>query len=264
MDAPLNNSDQLALQTIDLTVHYEKTPVLWEVNLAIPQGKLVAIIGPNGAGKSTLIKTAMGLVPPASGKVLFLGESLQQQRQRIAYVPQRESVDWDFPITVRDLVLMGRYPRLGLFHWPRQADRMAADDYLAKVGMSAYADRQINQLSGGQQQRAFLARALMQEADIYFLDEPFSGIDMATERVIMQLMQKMQEHGKTLFVVHHDLSTVQNYFDWVIILNMRLVAAGPVEEVFHAGTLDSAYGKSPLLFDTVLKLSRQKNSGIAL
>lgn len=257
-------NQQPALQTVDLTVHYEKTPVLWEINLSIPPGNLVAIVGPNGAGKSTLIKTAMGLLPSASGNVLFYGESLKKQRHRIAYVPQRESVDWDFPITVRDLVLMGRYARLGLFRWPRQADLTAADSYLAKVGMSAYADRQINQLSGGQQQRAFLARALMQEAELYFLDEPLSGIDIATEHIIMQLMRHMQAQGKTLFVVHHDLSTVQSYFDWVIILNMRLVAAGPVAEVFHTETLSQAYGKSPALFDTALKLSRQTSSGMPL
>jgi manganese/zinc/iron transport system ATP- binding protein len=245
-----------------LTVNYDKTPVLWDISLSIPQGVLVGIVGPNGAGKSTLIKAALGLVKPISGKVEFFGHPLNRVRQKVAYVPQRESVDWDFPVTVRDLVVMGCYGRLGIFNRPREADWTAANQYLELVGMSEYANRQISQLSGGQQQRVFLARALMQEADIYFMDEPFTGVDLATETVIIQLLQQLRAKGKTLFVVHHDLNTVENYFDWVILLNMRLIAYGPTHESFTPDYLHATYGKSYALFDEALKLSQQKQTGI--
>lgn len=254
--------DKPAFQTYQMTVNYDKTPVLWDISLEVPPGKLVGIIGPNGAGKSTLIKTALGIIQPISGRVEFFGASLAEVRQRVAYIPQRESVDWDFPITVRDLILMGRYGQLGTFRWPRAADRAAVDHYLEVVGMTAYADRQISQLSGGQQQRAFLARALLQEADIYFMDEPFAGIDLATEHVIMNLLRKLKEDGKTIFVVHHDLNNVESYFDWVIMLNMRLVACGPVNQVFNPDTLNETYGKSYSLFDEALKLSSEKLKGV--
>lgn len=244
-----------------LTVNYDKTPVLWDISLSIPSGVLVGIVGPNGAGKSTFIKAALGLVKPMSGKVEFLGHPLKKVRQKIAYVPQRESVDWDFPVTVRELVVMGRYGRLGLFHSPREADWAAADHYLGLVGMSGYADRQISQLSGGQQQRAFLARALLQEADVYFMDEPFTGIDLATETVIVQLLRQLRDKGKTVFVVHHDLNTVESYFDWVILLNMRLIAYGPIQEFFTSHYLNATYGKSYALFDEALRLSQQKRTG---
>lgn len=250
-----------ALQVYQLTVNYDKTPVLWDISLEIPKGALVGIIGPNGAGKSTFIKAVLGLVKPISGKVEFFGQNLKETRSKIAYVPQRESVDWDFPITVRDLVLMGRYGKLGLFHKPRAADWAAADHYIEMVGMAPYSHRQISQLSGGQQQRVFLARALIQEADIYFMDEPFAGIDLATETMIMQLLRKLKEEGKTVFVVHHDLNTVESYFDWVMLLNMRLVACGPVQLVFNGDTLNLTYGKSYALFDEVLKLSQNKMTG---
>lgn len=253
---------QPALQVHQLSVNYDKTPVLWDISMEVPTGMLVGIVGPNGAGKSTFIKTVLGLVKPISGKVEFFGMPLKEARGRIAYVPQRESVDWDFPITVRDLVLMGRYGRLGLFHWPRQADWAAADHYLERVGMAQYADRQINQLSGGQQQRVFLARALLQEADIYFMDEPFAGIDLATETVMMNLLRQLKSQGKTVFVVHHDLNTVESYFDWVMLLNMRLVACGPLSLVFNPDTLNTTYGKSYALFDEVLKLSQNKTKGV--
>lgn len=245
-----------------LTVNYDKTPVLWDISLSIPPGVLVGIIGPNGAGKSTLIKAALGIVKPISGKVDFFGQPLKKVRQQVAYVPQRESVDWDFPVTVRDLVVMGRYGRLGLFRRPREADWAAADHYLNLVGMSSYRDRQISQLSGGQQQRAFLARALLQEADVYFMDEPFTGIDLGTETVIVQLLQQLRTNGKTVFVVHHDLNTVENYFDWVILLNTRLIAYGPTKEFFTPPFLNATYGKSYALFDEALKLSQQKQAGI--
>jgi manganese/zinc/iron transport system ATP- binding protein len=253
---------ELALQVHQLTVHYDKTPVLWDISLSVPCGNIVGIIGPNGAGKSTLIKTALGLVQPISGKVEFFGRPLSEFRRRVAYVPQRESVDWDFPITVQDLVMMGRYGTLGLCRWPRKADEAAVAHCLNLMGLTTYADRQISQLSGGQQQRAFIARALVQEADIYFMDEPFVGIDMATEAVIMQTLHELKTKGKTVFIVHHDLNTVESYFDWIIMLNMRLVACGTVTEVFNGDTLNMAYGKSYALFDEALKLSQSKVTGI--
>lgn len=250
-----------ALAATQLTVNYDKTAVLWDVTFEVPAGHLVGIVGPNGAGKSTLIKTAMGLLTPMTGKVEFFGSPLKQVRRRVAYVPQRESVDWDFPITVRNLVLMGRYGRLGFLKWPRRADHDAADHYLNMVGMSEYADRQISQLSGGQQQRAFLARALLQEADVYLLDEPFTGIDLASETVIMNLLRKLRSQGKTIFVVHHDLNTVDSYFDWIILLNMRLIACGSVDEVYTAELLNATYGKSYALLDQALRLSKSQSTG---
>ncbi len=251
-----------ALEISQMSVNYGKTPALWDISLSIPQGLLVGIIGPNGAGKSTLVKAALGLITPLSGNVEFFGKSLKQQRQKIAYVPQRESVDWDFPITVAELVLMGRYGKLGLWRRPGAADKAAAEHYLETVGMSAYSRRQISQLSGGQQQRVFLARALLQEADVYFMDEPFTGVDLATETTIVQLLQQLRLKGKTVFVVHHDLNTVDRYFDWVMMLNIRLIACGKVEDVFNPQNLYASFGKSYALFDEALKLSQQKQSGI--
>lgn len=254
--------NKFALEVHQLSVSYDKNPVLWDISLQIPAGKLVGIIGPNGAGKSTLLKAALGLIKPISGKIDFFGLPLKQMRQRVAYIPQRETVDWDFPITVEDLVLMGRYGRLGLFRWPRKADIAAANHYMEMVGISQFAKRQISQLSGGQQQRAFLARALLQEADIYFMDEPFTGIDLATESVIVSMLKKLIQQGKTVFVVHHDLNSVESYFDWAILINMRLVAYGPISEVFTSDTLNATYGKSYALFGEALKLSQSKIVGL--
>lgn len=261
-DLPHHQEIPFALEVFQLNVNYGKTPILWDLTFQVPAGKIVGIVGPNGAGKSTFIKAALGLVTPISGKVEFFGRPLKDVRRSIAYVPQRESVDWDFPITVKDLVLMGRYGNLGLLRRPSQADRAAVDHSLHLVGMSAYADRQISQLSGGQQQRVFIARALVQDADIYFMDEPFSGIDIATENAIVNILHQLKEKGKTVFVVHHDLNTVEAYFDWLILLNMRLVACGSVTEVFNADTLNMTYGKSYALFDEALKLSQEKTRGI--
>lgn len=251
-----------ALTLHQLTVNYDKTPVLWDISLTIPKGVLAAIVGPNGAGKSTLIKAALGLIKPLSGKVTFFGKPLKQVRNQVAYVPQRESVDWDFPVTVRDLVLMGTYGRLGLFQRPKESDWKAADHYLKLVGMEKFAQRQINQLSGGQQQRVFLARSLLQEADIYFMDEPFTGVDLATETVIVDLLQQLRAKGKTVLVVHHDLNTIESYFDWTILLNMRLIAYGLTSDVFNATQLSKTYGKNFALFDDTLKLSQQKQKGM--
>lgn len=246
-----------------LTVSFAKTPVLWDISLSVPPGELVGIIGPNGAGKSTLIKSALGLVRPIAGTVSFFGKPLREVRSKIAYIPQRESVDWDFPITVEELVLMGRYGKLGLFKRPSKVDYEAVHHYLDVVGLLQYKDRQISQLSGGQQQRAFLARALIQEADIYFLDEPFIGIDAATEWMMVHLLKKLVSQGKTVFVVHHDLNAVEYFFSWVILLNLRLIASGKQEEVFTPANLKQAYGKNWALLDEASKLAAMKQRGIS-
>ncbi|MFL2904632.1 MAG: metal ABC transporter ATP-binding protein [Limisphaerales bacterium] len=230
------------LEIHDLTVAYHKRPVLWGVDVEVPAGQLVGVIGPNGAGKSTLIKAAMGLLPVSSGWVKVFGQPVKDNLRRVGYVPQRESVDWDFPVSVMDVVLMGRYGHLGLFKRPRKEDREVARECLEKVKMLPYADRQISNLSGGQQQRVFLARALAQESDLYFMDEPFAGVDAATEAAIVTILQELKDQGKTLLVVHHDLPTAKTYFDSLLLLNMRVVAFGPTEEVFNYDLLQSTYG----------------------
>lgn len=252
-----------ALEIEDLYVNYGKTPVLWDVSFSVPKGQMVGIIGPNGAGKSTLLKTVLGLIQGVSGRISVLGEDcLSKVLSKIAYVPQRGSVDWDFPITAFETVLMGRYGRLGLFQKPRKADKEAALNALETVGMLQYADRQIGQLSGGQQQRLFMARALVQNAEILFLDEPFAAVDLTTEKVLMELLKAQKNQGKTIFVVHHDLPTVEQYFDFVVMLNTRLIQAGPVKEVFTKENLQLTFGKNQMLFDEAARLSVQGLSGI--
>lgn len=226
----------------DMTVAYQKKPVLWDVDLAVPEGKLVGIVGPNGAGKSTMIKAIMDLVPKASGWVRIYGKPYSQMRQTIGYVPQRESVDWDFPIHALDVVTMGRYGHVGFVRRPGKQDKRIAEEALEKVGMGEFRNRQINQLSGGQQQRVFLARALAQDARVYLMDEPFSGVDAATERAIIDLLMDLRASGKTMLVVHHDLQTVHQYFDWLVMINMRVVAAGPTGEVFTQENINKTYG----------------------
>ncbi len=226
----------------DVTVAYHRRPVLWDVDLTLTEPRLVGIVGPNGAGKSTLLKAILGLVPLASGEVRLFGRPVAEQRRRIGYVPQRESVDWDFPVNVLDVVLMGTYGRLGWFRRPGRKERTWARECLDKVGIGDLAQRQIGQLSGGQQQRTFLARALAQQADVYFMDEPMAGVDAATERTIFTLLHELRDQGKTVLVVHHDLRTVPQYFDHVILLNMRLVASGPTAEVFTPDNLRKTYG----------------------
>lgn len=232
----------------DMTVAYHRRPVIWDIDYNAPFGKLIAIVGPNGAGKSTLLNAALELVPKVSGHVRFFGQPYRKVRTRVGYVPQRESVDWDFPINVSDVVAMGMYRQIG-WCWPiTKKYRVRAMEALEKVGMADYAHRQISQLSGGQQQRVFLARALAQAADLYLMDEPFAGVDAATERAIVALLQDLRSMGKTALVVHHDLQTVSEYFDHVILLNMRVVAAGPTSEVFTSDNLRKTYGgKLPLL-----------------
>lgn len=240
-----------ALEVNHLTVSYTHKPVLWSIDLNIPQGKIVGVVGPNGAGKSTLLKSIMDIIPVAGGRVRVFGEELDHVRSRVSYVPQRESVDWDFPASVFDVVMMGRYGKLGLFKKPRKKDREVVMECLEKVGMEAFSSRQISQLSGGQQQRVFIARALAQEADFYLLDEPFAGVDAATEEAIIQLLRKMASENKTLLVVHHDLQSVQNYFDWMILLNVHLVAAGPMSETYTEENIQKAYGGKLTLLSNV-------------
>jgi manganese/zinc/iron transport system ATP- binding protein len=247
------------LEIHDLTVSYHKKPVLWGIDLVVPRGKLVGIVGPNGAGKSTLIKAAMGLLPVNSGWVKVFGEPVKKNLTRVGYVPQRESVDWDFPVSVMDVVLMGRYGRLGLIKRPAKQDRDVARECLDKVKMLPYANRQISNLSGGQQQRVFLARALAQESDLYFMDEPFSGVDAATESAIVTLLQELKNKGKTLMVVHHDLPTARDYFDMLLLLNMRVVAFGPTETVFTSEMLQKTYGGRLTILSEVAEAVRQKS-----
>ena len=208
-----------------MTVAYREKPVLWDVDLQVPPGVLLAIVGPNGAGKTTFIKASLGLVKAAAGSVLIHGRPYAEQRSTVAYVPQRGSVDWDFPTNVLDVVTMGLYGQLGWFKRPGKAERVAALKALAQVGMEEFAARQISQLSGGQQQRVFLARALVQDARVYFMDEPFQGVDATNERAIVDLLQDLRKQGKTVAVVHHDLQTVPEYFDHVMLLNVRRIAS---------------------------------------
>ncbi len=238
------DSSRFAVEVADLTVAYDTKPVLWDIDLKIPEGKLVAVLGPNGAGKTTLIKAMLGLLKPVSGRVVFTdqnGNKAAKAGHNIGYVPQSESVDWDFPATAADVVMMGRYGHLGWFKRPGKKEREMALAMLEKVGMLPFANRQISQLSGGQQQRIFLARALVQEADIYFMDEPFKGVDAQTEKSIVNLLKDLKQEGKTVIVVHHDLNTVTDYFDWVTLINTRIVAAGPTGETFHEKNLEKTY-----------------------
>jgi manganese/zinc/iron transport system ATP- binding protein len=236
------SSSPPAIEVHDLTVAYRDSPVLWDIDLTVPPGVLMAVVGPNGAGKTTLIKAILGLIRPVSGEVLVGGKPYSPRDRAVAYVPQRGTVDWDFPTTVADVVLMGTYGRLGWFRRPGAPERAAAAEALARVGMAEFAHRQISQLSGGQQQRVFLARALVQDAPVYLMDEPFQGVDAVTEKAIVEILRELRSRGRTVLVVHHDLQTVPEYFDWVTLLNVRLIASGPVGEAFTPENLRRAYG----------------------
>lgn len=236
------HSHDAALCIHDVTVAYHKRPVLWDVDLDVPRGSLVGVLGPNGAGKSTLIKAVIDQVPRASGNVLIFGGPYSERRECIGYVPQRESVDWDFPVTALDVAAMGLYGRIGWFGRVKRRHREQALSAMERMGIADLANRQISQLSGGQQQRTFLARALVQDADLYLMDEPFAGVDAATERTIVEILRELRARGKTVLVVHHDLQTVREYFDRVILLNMRVVAHGRTVDVFNASNLQKTYG----------------------
>ncbi|CAN5439332.1 manganese ABC transporter ATP-binding protein MntB [soil metagenome] len=250
-----------ALEVHDLSVAYDRRPVLYGIDLAVPEGKLVGVIGPNGAGKSTFIKALMGVVAPSGGWVKVFGQPLAGSLHRVGYLPQRGSVDWDFPVDVRDVVLMGRYGHLGILQRPRRIDHEIAAACLEKVGMSAYAKRQIANLSGGQQQRVFLARALAQESDLYLMDEPFAGVDASTERAIIAILRELKEKGKTILVVHHDLHTAQEYFDMTLLLNMRLVAFGETREVFTTELLQKTYGGRLTILSEVAESAQGRGGG---
>ncbi|MDN5247367.1 MAG: metal ABC transporter ATP-binding protein [Candidatus Cardinium sp.] len=227
----------------DLTVGYtNRKTVLEKVSFDLPSHKIIGIIGPNGAGKSTLLKVAMGLVPYQKGEIKLLGAPIHKVRRCISYVPQKESVDWDFPASVFDIALLGRYNRLGFFERPNKKDKAIAMQCLEELGIAHLAKRQIGELSGGQQQRVFLARALAQDAALYFMDEPFTGIDVTTEKMVIRLLKNMVAAGKTIVVVHHDLGSVYSYFDWLVLLNHKLIAAGDTKKVFTADLLEKTYG----------------------
>jgi manganese/zinc/iron transport system ATP- binding protein len=251
--------DNPILEIHDLIVSYDQSPVLWNVDLSLPSGKLIGILGPNGAGKSTLIKAIMGLVTPSGGYVKIFDKSLDQVRSKISYVPQRESVDWNFPASVLDVVMMGTYGKLGLFKRPGKKEKEIALSCLDQVGMMSFVNRQISELSGGQQQRVFIARALAQEADLYLMDEPFAGVDMSTETAIFNLLKEMTASGKTVIVVHHDIHSAMNYFDWIIMLNLHLVASGPTDQVISEELLRKTYGGKLNLLTKVTDLIKQKD-----
>jgi manganese/zinc/iron transport system ATP- binding protein len=250
---------KVPLSIYDLTVAYRRRPVLWDVTLDIPPGQLAGVVGPNGAGKSTLFRAALDLIPRASGRVLYFGDEYARQRHRVAYVPQRESVDWDFPVNVLDVVVMGLYGQIGWLRRIRRQHRQRAMDALDRVGIADLARRQISELSGGQQQRTFLARALVQDAELFLMDEPFAGVDAATEQAILQLLQQLRTQGKTALVIHHDLQTVAEYFDYLILLNMRVVAHGPTQEVFHRENLQKTYGGRLTLLDEATEAMRRRD-----
>lgn len=231
----------MAIEVQNIHVSYSGKKVVEDISFSFDTGKLIGIVGPNGAGKSTLMKAVLGLIPRDYGTVSFHGKPIDEVRKDIAYLPQRSSIDWDFPILVRDAVLTGTYPKLGLFRRPKKKDKEFAATCLAKVGMEEFSDRQIGELSGGQQQRVFLARALAQEADLFFLDEPFVGIDVASEKVIIDILKNLRDAGKTIFVVHHDLSKVETYFDDLILMNKELYGAGPVQHVYQPEKMNKCY-----------------------
>ncbi len=236
------NLSENPLAARGLTVAYGDKPAIFSIDATFPAEALSAIVGPNGAGKSTMLKAALGIVPKLSGEVTVFGQPIDAVRERIAYVPQRASVDWDFPTTAIDVVLMGLYPKIGLLGWLSRRHIEKARAALDRVGMADFASRQIGQLSGGQQQRIFLARALAQDADLYLLDEPFAGVDAATERAIIDVLKSLKAERKTVIAVHHDLSTVPDYFDHVFMINVRRMAEGPVKDAFTPENLQATYG----------------------
>ena len=237
-----------AIRVTDLTVAYGDKTVLWDIDLEIPKGSMVAVVGPNGAGKTTLIKSIQGLVPRVAGVVSVHGQPYEKQRKEVSYVPQRGSVDWDFPTSVVDTVKMGSYGDLGWIRRPGKKEHERALGALEKVDMLEFAQRQISQLSGGQQQRVFLARALVQSASVYLLDEPFQGVDATTEKAIVRILKELVAGGKTILAVHHDLNTVSEYYERIAILNVGLVASGRVDDVFNSENLMKAYGGKTSFF----------------
>lgn len=256
----VEHPEDVPLSIHDMTVAYSRRPVLWDIDLDLPEGKLIGVVGPNGAGKSTLIKAALDLVPKASGAVTIYGKPYSRQRRLVGYVPQRESVDWDFPVSALDVVTMGLYSRIGWCLPVRKRHKETALAALERVGIADLAHRQISQLSGGQQQRVFLARALVQDAKLYFMDEPFAAVDAATEKAIVRILSDLRSAGRTVLVVHHDLQTVHEYFDHVILMNMRIVAFGPTAEVFTKENLTKTYGGRLTLLDEAGEAMRRQGA----
>lgn len=246
----------------NLTVNYDRKTAIWDVNFAVKKGSLACIIGPNGAGKSSLMKAMLGLLPSLSGEISFFGRSREEMRGRLAYVGQRTSVDWDFPITVFEVILMGVYGNLALMQRPSRKDKEKAEKILEKLGMTEFKHTQIGDLSGGQQQRVFIGRALMQDADVYFFDEPFVCIDMTTEKLIVEILKELSLQGKTVFVVHHDLHTVSRYFDFVIMLHLRVVAVGPVETTYHRENLKKTFGEASSFLEEMVLLTGKRQDGL--
>ena len=257
----MSTKEPLPLVIEDLTVAYQRKPVIWDVAFEVQPGSLVGVVGPNGAGKSTLLKACMDLLPKATGRVSVFGEPYAQSRHRVGYVPQRESVDWDFPVSALDVVTMGLYRQIGWLRPVRKRHLDAAREAMERVGLEDLENRQISQLSGGQQQRTFLARALVQDADLYFMDEPFAAVDAATEKAIVEILREMKREGKTAIVIHHDLQTVPEYFDHVVLLNMRVVANGPTETVFTNENLQKTYGGRLTLLDRATEAMRRREKG---
>ena len=255
---PTSVDPQCPLSVYDLTVAYDRKPVIWDIGFDLPEGQLIGVVGPNGAGKSTLLKAIMDLIPRASGRLMVFGDTYANSRKRVGYVPQRESVDWQFPVSALDVVTMGLYDDIGWFFPVRKKHRDLALEALDRVGIADLANRQISQLSGGQQQRTFLARALVQDADLYLMDEPFAAVDAATERAIVEILRDLKERRKTAVVIHHDLQTVPEYFDHVVLLNMRIVAHGPVEDTFTSENLQKTYGGRLTLLDEVTEAMRRR------
>ena len=250
---------QNSIEVHNLSVAYNRVPVLWDIDFELPKGEIIGIVGPNGSGKSTLLKAIMGLIPLSSGFAKIFDKELELVRERVAYVPQRESVDWDFPATVEDVVRMGRYKRGKLFNRLSAIDKQLASEAIEKVKLEPYKDRQISQLSGGQQQRVFLARALAQGADVYVMDEPFVGVDVATEKTILELLITMKNEGKTVVIVHHDLQTVSDSFDYLVLLNTRLIAHGPTKDILTEENLQATYGGQLNLLSKMRNIIKNKD-----
>ena len=240
-------SDTISVKNV--SVSYFGNQVLDNISFTFTSGKLIGILGPNGAGKSTLMKAMLGLIPKDKGTVEINSKPMSNFRKNIAYVPQRSNIDWNFPIKVLDAVIIGTYPKLGLLRRPKKEHKEWAMKCLEKVGMQDFSNSQIGELSGGQQQRVFLARALAQNADFFFLDEPFVGIDVSSEEVIIDILKQLQNEGKIVFVVHHDLTKVKNYFDELILINKQLIDAGPVQKVFQADNMTRAYERPVTMLD---------------